>query len=208
MIGNGLLVPTRSIPREGRSYGRPLIHGIRHYADFFNDRQKLHLHLLGSAINRVESDECGAALSWPSVSTSPRTACTRPMRLAIAEPAHCSPFTHTGTSPVRSNLTLGRMASDGGTSMNTVRKISKAIAFAKAPEELHPEGTSIADEDDFKREQACLGSVDDVLKGSATAAIQTQSSEDLHLLTDGSVDPVLTDPPYFEDPATGLLTSI
>lgn len=86
-----------------------------------------------------------------------------------------------------------------GTFINTVRKISKAIAFAKAPEELHPEGTRIGYEDDFEREQACLGSVDDVLNGTATAAIETQSSEELHLLPDGSVDLVLTDPPYFDN---------
>ena len=61
------------------------------------------------------------------------------------------------------------------------------------------DGTRIAYEDNFEREQACLGSVNDVLNGGATAAIETQSSEKLHLLPDGSVDLVLTDPPYFDN---------
>ncbi len=199
MIGNGLLVPTRSIPREGRSDGRPLIHGIRHYADFFNDRQKLHLHLLGSAIGRVESDEARRCLEL-AFSEHLTTNC---MYTAYA-------FGYRRTSPMFSIHSYRHITrpvelnpwQDGvgrGTFINTVRKISKAIAFAKAPQELHPEGTRVAYEDDFEREQACLGSVDDVLSGSATAAIETQSSEELHLLPDGSVDLVLTDPPYFDN---------
>jgi len=167
MIGNGLLVPTRSIPREGRSDGRPLIHGIRHYADFFNDRQKLHLHLLGSAINRMESDEARRCLEL-AFSEHLTTNC---MYTAYA-------FGYRRTSPMFSIHSYRHITrpvelnpwQDGvgrGTFINTVRKISKAIAFAKAPEELHPEGTRVAYEDDFEREQACLGSVDDVLSGSA-----------------------------------------
>lgn len=199
MIGNGLLIPTRSIPREGRSDGRPLIHGIRHYSDFFNDRQKFHLHLLGSAINRVENDEARRCLEL-AFSEHLTTNCmytayafgyrrTSPM-FSIHSYRHI-------TRPVELNPWLDGVGR--GTFINTVRKISKAIVFAKAPEELHPEGTRIAYEDNFVHKQACLGTVKDVLNGNATAAIETQSSEELHLLPDGSVDLVLTDPPYFDN---------
>jgi len=200
LIGNGLFVPTRSLPREGRSDGRPLIHGIRHYSDFFNDRQKLHLHLLGSAINRVESDEARRCLQL-AFSEHLTTNCmytgyafgyrrTSPM-FSIHSYRHI-------TRPVELNPWqdgVGR-----GTFINVVRKISKAIAFAKAPEKLHPKGTRIVYKESFESEQpCCIGSVDNVLNGSATAAIETKSSEDLHLLPDGSVDLVLTDPPYFNN---------
>ncbi|MDD3523350.1 MAG: DNA methyltransferase [Candidatus Cloacimonetes bacterium] len=199
MIGNGLLVPTRSIPCEGRSDGRPLIHGIRHYADFFNDRQKLHLHLLGSAINQVESDEARRYLQL-AFSEHLTTNC---MYTAYA-------FGYRRTSPMFSIHSYRHITrpvelnpwQDGvgrGTFINTVRKISKAIMFAKAPQEMHPDGTRVAYNDDFTHKQVCLGSVDDVLNGSANAAIETQSSEKLYLLPDSSVDLVLTDPPYFDN---------
>jgi len=199
MIGDGLIVPTRAVPREGRSDGRPLIHGIRYYSDFFNDRQKLHLHLLGSAIKRVENDEARRCLEL-AFSEHLTTNC---MYTAYA-------FGYRRTSPMFSIHSYRHITrpvelnpwQDGvgrGTFINTVKKISKAIAFAKAPEELHPEGSRMTYDDDFNRKQASLGSVDEVLNGTATAAIETQSSEELHLLPSGSVDLVLTDPPYFDN---------
>jgi len=199
MIGDSLLVPTRTIPSEGRSDGRPLIHGIRHYANFFNDRQKLHLHFLGSAINRVENDEARRCLEM-AFSEHLTTNC---MYTAYA-------FGYRRTSPMFSIHSYRHITrpvelnpwQDGvgrGTFINTIRKIATALGFAKAPPDLHPEGSKIAYKDNFEREKALIGSVDDVLKGSATAAIETQSSEKLNLLPNESVDLVLTDPPYFDN---------
>lgn len=199
MIRNGLLVPTRSIPHEGRSDGRPLIHGIRHYADFFNDRQKLHLHLLGTAITRVENDEARRCLEL-AFSEHLTTNC---MYTAYA-------FGYRRTSPLFSIHSYRHITrpvelnpwQDGvgrGTFINTIKKISKAISFAKAPEILHPEGSRVAYEGTLYREQACLGSVTDVLNGRVLGAIETQSSEELHLLPNAAVDLVLTDPPYFDN---------
>lgn len=198
-IGDRLLVPTRSIPREGRSDGRPLIHGIRRYADFFNDRQKFHLHLLGSAIIRLESGEARRCLEM-AFSEHLTTNCmytgyafgyrrTSPM-FSIHSYRHI-------TRPVELNPWqdgVGR-----GTFFNTVRKVLKAISFAKASEELHPEETEVPSKGKLDCEKSCLGTVHDVLNGKAAAAIETQSSEDLYLLPDASVDLVLTDPPYFDN---------
>lgn len=198
-IGNELLSPSREIPREGRSDGRPLIHGIQRYSDFFNNRQRLHLHLLGKAINQIDCDEARRCMEL-AFSEHLTTNCmytgyafgyrrTSPM-FSIHSYRHI-------TRPVELNPWLDGVGR--GTFINTVRKISKAIAFAKAPEELHPEGSRLAYNEDFVRRQACLGSVQDVLADNATAAIETQSSEELYLLPDGSVDLVLTDPPYFDN---------
>ncbi len=199
LFGEELLVPTRAIPREGRSDGRPLIHGIRSYSDFFNARQKLHLHLLGAAVRRVENDE---ARRWLELAFSEHLT-TNCMYTAYA-------FGYRRTSPMFSIHSYRHITrpvelnpwQDGvgrGTFINTVKKISKAIAFAKAPKELHPEGAKVAYCDAFEREQANMGTVDEVLNGNATAAIETQSSEDLYLLPNESVDLVLTDPPYFDN---------
>jgi putative DNA methylase len=199
LFGENLLVPRRAIPRKGRSDGRPLIHGIRHYSDFFNARQKLHLHLLGAAIKRVKNNEARRCLEL-AFSEHLTTNC---MYTAYA-------FGYRRTSPMFSihsyrhitrpvELNPWQNGVGRGTFINTVKKISKAIAFAKAPEELHPEGARLAHGDDFERIQVSLGSVDEVLDGDATAAIETQSSENLHLLPSGSVDLILTDPPYFDN---------
>ncbi len=50
----GSFAPSRVIPTDGRSDQRPLIHGFTRYRDLFNDRQLLHLTLLGQAITRIE----------------------------------------------------------------------------------------------------------------------------------------------------------
>lgn len=198
-IGDNLLAPSRAIPREGRSDGRPLIHGIQRYSDFFNDRQKIHLHLLGTAINQVDCDAARRCLEI-AFSEHLTTNCmytgyafgyrrTSPM-FSIHSYRHI-------TRPVELNPWLDGVGR--GTFVNAVRKISKAIAFAKAPEELHPEGSRLAYNKDFDRRQARLGTVEEVLSNKATAAIETQSSEELHLLPNSSVDLVLTDPPYFDN---------
>jgi adenine-specific DNA methylase len=200
LLGDGLLVPTRQIPREGRSDGRPLIHGIRTYADLFNARQKLHLQLLGAAIRRVENDEAKRCLEL-AFSEHLTTNC---MYTAYA-------FGYRRTSPMFSihsyrhitrpvELNPWQNGIGRGTFVNTVRKISKAIAFAKAPEELHPEGGKMAYNKSLNSDQiCCVGTINEVLDGNATAAIETQSSEDLSVLPNESVDLILTDPPYFNN---------
>jgi len=199
LFAEDLLVPTRQIPREGRSDGRPLIHGIRTYADLFNARQKLHLHLLGAAIRRVENDEARRCLEL-AFSEHLTTNC---MYTAYA-------FGYRRTSPMFSihsyrhitrpvELNPWQNGIGRGTFVNTVRKISKAIAFAKAPEELHPEGGKMAYDTSFNSEQTCVGTINEVLDGNATAAIETQSSEDISVLPNESVDLILTDPPYFDN---------
>lgn len=193
------LVPNRLIPREGRSDGRPMIHGIRRYSDFFNDRQKLHLNLLGLAIQKVENNEA-----------------RRCLELAFSEhlTANCMytayAFGYRRTSPLFSIHSYRHITrpvelnpwKDGigrGTFFNAVKKIYKAIDYAKAPKVIQPEGIKIACNGVFKREKTCIGTVDDVLNGNATIAVETQSSENLSLLPNESVDLVLTDPPYFDN---------
>lgn len=199
MLEEDLLVPKREIPREGRSDGRPLIHGIRTYAEFFNSRQKLHLHLLGTAIRQVKNAN---ARRWLELAFSEHLT-TNCMYTGYA-------FGYRRTSPMFSIHSYRHITrpvelnpwQDGigrGTFVNTVKKISKAIAFAKEPKQLHPQGVNVVDETSFKRTQTKIGTIDDVLVGDATAAIQTQSSEDLSRLPNSSVDLVLTDPPYFDN---------
>lgn len=53
----GQFAPSRTIPTEGRSDARPLIHGFTRYRDLFNDRQLLHLSLLGNAISRIDDPQ-------------------------------------------------------------------------------------------------------------------------------------------------------
>ncbi len=198
MLGNDVLMPNRNIPHEGRSDGRPLIHGIRQYSDFFNNRQKLHLHLLASAIRRVENNEARRCLEL-AFSEHLTTNCmytgyafgyrrTSPM-FSIHSYRHI-------TRPVELNPWLEGVGR--GTFPNAIRKISKAITFAKTPEDLHPDGGKVVYENGLKREQI-IGTVADVLANKATIAIETQSSENLHLLPNDSVDLVLTDPPYFDN---------
>lgn len=49
----GRLVPDQPLPTEGRYDRRPLLHGFKRYGQLFNDRQLLHLSLLGKAISEL-----------------------------------------------------------------------------------------------------------------------------------------------------------
>ena len=193
-------IPTRSIPAEGRTDGRPQIHGIKKYRDLFNSRQLLHLSLLANAIREVGD---GPLRQFLSVAFSEHLT-TNCMYAGYA-------FGYRRISPLFSIHSYRHICRpvelnpwmDGigrGTFPNATKKLFRAAAFAAAPSQLSPLGGT---HKETNSKLDCVGAVSrnpgTVARGTRRAAIKTSSSEKLQDLADRSVDLVLTDPPYFDN---------
>lgn len=196
----GPFAPMREIPTDGRSDQRPLIHGFRRYRDLFNDRQLLHLTLLGKAIAAVDEPRARRLLAM-AFSEHLTTNC---MYTAYAfgyrrvSPMFSIHSYRHITRPVEINPWLEGIGR--GTFPNTLSKITKAVAFAKAPTELDPKGGRVpskAGEHVYASEVSA--NPWQVLTGSSRASIRTKTSEDLAEIPDGTIDLILTDPPYFDN---------
>lgn len=185
----GAFAPSRSIPEEGRSDGRPLIHGFRRYTDLFNRRQLLHLTLLGRAI-ASEQDERSKRLLGIAFSDHLTSNCMYAAyafgyrRISPLFSIHS--YRHI-TRPVELNPWLDGIGR--GTFPNAMSKIRRAIHFAKSPRQMSPE---------VGRMPANV-SADVQGRPAARATIRTGSSASLSELADESVDLILTDPPYFDN---------
>ena len=196
----GPFAPMREIPTDGRSDQRPIIHGFSRYRDLFNDRQLLHLTLLGKAIAAVDEPRTRRVLAM-AFSEHLTTNC---MYTAYAfgyrrvSPMFSIHSYRHITRPVEINPWLEGIGR--GTFPNTLSKITKAVAFAKAPTELDPKGGRVpskAGEHVYASEVSA--NPWQVLTGSSRASIRTKTSEDLAEIPDGTIDLILTDPPYFDN---------
>jgi adenine-specific DNA methylase len=102
------------------------------------------------------------------------------------------------TRPVELNPWLDGLGR--GTFPNVLGKIAKAVAFAKAPTNLDPKGgrkpVEISRQTNAKEVSTLPWRV---LGGEAQASISTKTSESLEGIPDGSIDLILTDPPYFDN---------
>ena len=196
----GCFAPERALPTDGRSDRRPLIHGFSRYRDLFNDRQLLHLTLLGQAIRNIENSRLRRLLAI-AYSEHLTTNCmytayafgyrrTSPM-FSIHGYRHI-------TRPVEINPWLDRIGR--GTFPNVLGKIAKAVAFTVSPTDLDPKGGRKLAK---SRSSAAALEVSThpwrVLGGSSWASISTKTSESLEGIPDGSIDLILTDPPYFDN---------
>jgi len=196
----GSFAPFRSIPTIGRSDRRPLIHGFTRYRDLFNGRQLLHLTLLGRAITGVREPRERRLLSI-AFSEHLTTNCMYTAyafgyrRLSPMFSIHS--YRHI-TRPVEINPWLNGLGR--GTFPNVLGKLGKAVTFAKAPTELDPKGGRRPSKTYRRTAASEVSSYPwPVLAGLSQASIATKSSEDLEGIPDGSIDLILTDPPYFDN---------
>jgi putative DNA methylase len=199
-MAHGSFAPGRSIPTNQRSDQRPLIHGFTRYRDLFNDRQLLHLTLLGRAIAGIDDPRLRRLLAM-AFSEHLTTNC---MYTAYAfgyrrvSPMFSIHSYRHITRPVEVNPWLDGIGR--GTFPNVLGKIANAVAFAKAPTELDPRGGR---RPSVTRRLATVRDVSPypwmVLSGSSRASLATKSAEELEGIPDDSVDLILTDPPYFDN---------
>ncbi len=196
----GSFAPGRAIPTNGRSDRRPLIHGFARYRDLFNDRQLLHLTLLGQAITGVEEPRLRQILAM-AFSEHLTTNCMYTAyafgyrRISPMFSIHS--YRHI-TRPVEINPWLDGIGR--GTFPNVLSKIAKAVVFAASPTDLDPKGGR-KPATTYRHTAAKNVSTHPwrVLDGSSHASISTKTSENLEGIPDGSINLILTDPPYFDN---------
>jgi adenine-specific DNA methylase len=196
----GTFAPQRIIPVVGRSDRRPLIHGFRRYRELFNARQLFHLTLLGRAIS-VMPDGKDKRLLGLAFSEHLTTNCIY-VGYAFGYRRVCPLFSiHSYrhiVRPVELNPWLTRIGR--GTFPNVLHKIKRAIQFAQFPSDLHPKGgRRLASRQVGPTDGAVGNHPGEVLRGEFQAVVRTQNSVSLSALPEGSVDLILTDPPYFDN---------
>lgn len=195
----GIFAPDRAIPQEGRSDNRPMIHGFFRYRELFNDRQLLHLTLLGQAIKSVQGAQerrlLGMAFSEHLTTNCMYTAYAFGYR-RISPMFSIHSYRHI-TRPVEVNPWLHGIGR--GTFPNVLGKIAKAVAFSKEPTELDPNGGRKTSRQHRTTTPVVSGHPWKVLGGSSRASVVTRTSEDLQGIPDSSIDLILTDPPYFDN---------
>lgn len=193
-------LPAREIPSTGRWDQRPLIHGFLRYRELFNDRQLLHLARLAEAVAGVPDEGAKRILSL-AFSEHLATNCMYASyafgyrRISPLFSIHS--YRHI-MRPVELNPWLEGIGR--GTFPNALRKVKGAIAFARGPSDLVPQGGR---QSSARTEAVGPGEVsrsaEDVLNGTSRAAIITRSSANMAEVADRSVDLILTDPPYFDN---------
>ena len=191
-------IPERRIPVAGRADDRLPRYGYRRYRELFNARQLLHLSLLAEAIGEEEDGAVREALAL-AFSDHLTTNCMLThyafgwRRLAPLFTIRA--FRHV-PRPVEINPWLE--GTGRGTFPNAVRAVTQAIAFDRTPKEPTLEGG-------FRQVSRRPAPIDGIAHGHA-GLILHRSSEDLAGIADGTVDLVLTDPPYFDNIAYSELS--
>ncbi|MCD2498512.1 hypothetical protein [Microbacterium nymphoidis] len=176
------LLPTRIIPRLGRSDNRLTAYGYTSYTQLFNDRQLLHANRLLAAIDVLpEEHRLPYALAFSNHLTSNCNLTRYTERWRQVTPLFSlRAFAHS-TRPVELNPWL--RGTGRGTFPNALRKVANAISYAKSP-----------------REYAKTGFVESPLPdGERTIHVYNTDSRTLTDIPDDSVDIVLTDPPYLDN---------
>ena len=180
---HGESLPEKAIINRQRTDSRLLDYGYREWTELFNSRQLLHLSLLAEAID----DYDGAVREGLSIAFSDHLTTNCMMAGYTSAWRRLTPlfsvraFRHV-QRPVEINPWCD--GTGRGTFPNTVRKVMRAARFASNPKELSIGGG-------FRRAVP-----QDPI---APPNVVCGTARDLGFLADGTVDLVLTDPPYLDN---------
>lgn len=183
--GRIMHVPEDAIPVSGRSDDRLTRYGYHRYRDLFLPRQLLHLSLLSEAIAELpggEREPLALALSDHLTTNCALTAYAFGWR-RVSPLFNVRAFRHV-PRPVELNPWLA--GTGRGTFPNAVRQIRRAVEFSRAPQEPALDGG-------FRRTGETWSDWQE------RAAILHRDARSLADIPTGSVDLVLTDPPYFDN---------
>ena len=174
-------LPAGPIPRTGRTDNRLIDYGYRDYVELFNARQRLHLALLGAAIQKVEgAARDGLAIAFSDHLTTTNMLCAYAGGWRRLAPLFSIRAYRHIARPVEINPWLQK--NGRGTFPNSVRAVMRAAQGLKDPREPSPNGL-------FKRTKDSLDGTTDIICGDARRMRHIPSE---------TVDLVLTDPPYFD----------
>jgi adenine-specific DNA methylase len=198
-----LPLPEGDIPAEGRSDPRPISYGMTRWTDLFNSRQLLCLGRLMRAIKQIE-DQAVQELMAVTLSDCARAnnmLCTYEYSYQKLAPLFVFHAYRIPDPAVENNIwgtEYGR-----GTFSACFDKTRRAVEWAQSPREISIDGW-MPMEDGTVTSPARHTS--DVVDGISHAWLTARTSEDLSFLPAGSVDAVITDPPYYGNDQYGELS--
>ncbi|MGK0129807.1 hypothetical protein ACR2RM_06835 [Pseudomonas aeruginosa] len=174
-------LPEGQIPLVGRNDNRLVDYGYRDYIELFNARQRLHLALLGNAINKIKGNaRSGLAIAFSDHLTTNNMLCAYAGGWRRLTPLFSIRAYRHIARPVEINPWLQR--NGRGTFPNAVRAVTRASEALRSPREPSPRGL--------------LKKIKDARPGAAN--IICGDARRLKHIPSNSVDMVLTDPPYFD----------
>ncbi|MGQ9736330.1 MAG: DNA methyltransferase [Armatimonadota bacterium] len=197
-----LVLPHQRIP-IGASSRRWIQHGYRYYRDLFNMRQIVALNYLIDGIRGIEEPEYRncffTILSNMLEYNNMMTPYNYPHRkLHHLFNYHAMPLT---TTPVE-NAVWGAFEEGAGTFVNCYKRYENAKAYCTQPYEKFKDssGQVITVATTQEHIQAhFVRSYEELLKTKRGALLLCRDSSHLPEIPDGSVDFVITDPPYYDN---------
>lgn len=197
-----LVLPYQQIPK-GASSRRWIQHGYRYYRELFHPRQILALNYLIEGIRTIEEEEYQncffTILSNMLEYNNMMTPYNYPHRkLHHLFNYHAMPLT---TMPVE-NSVWGTFEEGAGTFVNCYRRYENAKAYCTKPYEKFKDATgrvvtvTIQDEQILAR---FVTSYEELIRTDRAAWLFCQDSSHLPAIPSGSVDLVVTDPPYYDN---------
>ncbi len=197
-----LLFPRQAIPTEGRSDPRPVNHGYFYFWHMFNERQLLCLSMLLDAILQLPDPNIREFLliAFSDALDANNMFCKYEVewhKISVFFGLHAY---HPIERPTENNVwgtAFGR-----GTFTKCYEKVLKAKRYCQRPYERLPDwrGRRFSKVTSAEKiEGRLVKDFEELLQTERAALLRCQSSEDLSFLPDGSVDAVITDPPYFDN---------
>jgi adenine-specific DNA methylase len=199
---DSLILPIQQIPK-GASSRRWIQHGYRYYHELFHPRQIISLNYLIEAIRAIEEKEYQncffTILSNMLEYNNMMTPYNYPHRkLHHLFNYHAMPLT---TTPVE-NAVWGAFEEGAGTFVNCYKRYENAKAYCTKPFEKFKDTTGRVVTIVVEGEQILarvVNSHEELLQTDRGAWLFCRDSSNLPEIPDGSVDLVVTDPPYYDN---------
>ena len=203
-------VPTDTIPIKNRVDRRPVLYGYRKYSDLFNDRQLLCLSTLADSIAHIQdvASREFLATAFSDCLAANNMFCFYAFDYQKLTPLFGLHAYHKVNRPVENNVwgaELGR-----GSFTKCFNKLLRAKRYGAAPFEYRYSQRSHDPKQVKTGESIKTVLVDsipqDLSVGSPFGILLNQSSEKLGQISNGTVDLILSDPPYYDNIAYSELS--
>jgi len=194
--------PRDEIPAKGRSDQRPLCHGYKHYHQLFNARQLLCLSLLYREIVAIRDNQVREYLmiTFSNCLSKNNMLCSYAFDYRRLSPLFSVHAFNVINRPVENNIWGSTKRFGRGSFSNCVKQMLRGKDYAERCYEINYEGSKpkrvVTGE---KATASVTADVREWYRGKAQSLLLNRSSTNLQDLRDGSVDLVLTDPPYYNN---------
>jgi putative DNA methylase len=195
--------PRAEIPAEGRSDPRPMTHGYEYYHQLFNVRQLLCLSLLWREIVKIKDKQVREYLmiAFSDSLASNNLLCSYAFDYQKLTPLFGLHAFNIVNRPVENNV-WGGTHYGRGSFLRCVNKMLKGKSYADQPYEMQYSSQNGRPKQVVTGERVTVEvttNVRDWFRGNARCLLLNRSSTELGCLQNGTVDLILTDPPYYDN---------